>query len=133
MESEPFNFLQSLEFQGQHDFLEPKKNQFEAWNETEFCSGPDYLKFRVMEFGVKSVPALLFFILGTWRWMQIRDIGVGNTTYSTHFKAKLVISMLMAVADFIYIIIVLAMPASVEHSSWINQCGQDVYTVVYAF
>ena len=91
------------------------------------------MKFRVMEFGVKSVPALIFFILGTYRFLAIKDIGVGRTTFSTHFKAKLIVSALMAVADFIYIIIVLALPARVEHSSWINQCEQDFYTVVYAF
>ena len=102
-----------------HEFLQTS-TQFYEWNEEEFCAGPDYMKFRVMEFGVKSVPALIFFILGTYRFMAIKDIGVGRTTFSTHFKAKLIISALMAVADFIYIIIVLALPARVEHSSWIN-------------
>ena len=116
MDSHLQNFLQSPEFTPEYDSRqnEPEMN--------EFCKSDDYMKFRVMEFGVKSIPALIFFILGVYRWTSIRDIGVGNTTFSTHFKAKMIISMLQAVADFIYIIIVLALPASVKHSSWINQC-----------
>ena len=82
---------------------------------------------------MKSIPAVLFFICGTYRLLSIKDIGVGNTTFTTFFKAKLGISACMAIADLIYIMIVLIMPARVEHSSWINQCGQDGYTVVYAF
>ena len=120
MDSNTQNFLLGLyDHSTKHDFPQFVPQSYD-FNETQFCAGPDYMKFRVMEFGVKSVPALIFFILGTYRFMAIKDIGVGNTTFSTHFKAKLIISALMAVADFIYIIIVLALPASVEHSSWIN-------------
>ena len=116
MVSHTQNFLQDHTV---HEFLKTNPQLYE-WNEEEFCAGPDYMKFRVMEFGVKSVPALIFFILGTFRLLRIKDIGVGNTMFSTHFKAKLGISLSMAVLDFIYIMIVLVLPAKVEHSSWIN-------------
>ena len=90
------------------------------FNETAFCHSDDYTKFRVMEFGIKSIPAVIFFICGTYRLLTIKDIGVGNTTFTTFFKAKLGISLCMAIADLIYIMIVLVLPARVEHSSWIN-------------
>ena len=91
-----------------HGFNEMPQNF--KFNETEFCHGDDYMKFRVMEFGVKSIPAVIFFICGTYRLLTIKDIGVGNTTLSTFFKAKLGISACMAITDLIYIMIVVILP-----------------------
>ena len=91
-----------------HGFNEMPQNF--KFNETEFCHGDDYMKFWVMEFGVKSIPAVIFFICGTYRLLTIKDIGVGNTTLSTFFKAKLGISACMAIADLIYIMIVVILP-----------------------
>ena len=85
-----------------------------------------------MEFGVKVVPSILFFVLGGMRYLGIRDIGQGRVVYSLHFKTKFCISAFMGVAYMLYLIIVWAQPDSAEHSSWINQCGDDFYVVFYA-
>ena len=59
-----------------------------------------------MEFGLKSIPSLLFFILGGMRYLKIRDIGQGRVVYSLHFKSKFVISGLMGSAYILYLFIV---------------------------
>lgn len=43
--------------------------------EPPICRSSDYTTFRIMEFGVKVIPSVLFFILGTLRYLKIRDIG----------------------------------------------------------
>ena len=43
--------------------------------EPPICTSSDYTTFRIMEFGVKVIPSVLFFILGTLRYLKIRDIG----------------------------------------------------------
>ena len=92
----------------------------------------DYTIFRAMEFGVKVIPSLLFFVLGGMRYLKIRDIGQGRVVYSLHFKTKFSISFFMGAAYFLYLIIVWAQPPTATHSSWINQCGDDFYVVFYA-
>ena len=44
-------------------------------HEPTICTSTDYTTFRIMEFGVKVIPSVLFFILGTLRYLKIRDIG----------------------------------------------------------
>ena len=39
------------------------------------CNSKEYTVFRVMEFGIKVIPSILFFILGSMRYFKIRDIG----------------------------------------------------------
>ena len=85
-----------------------------------------------MEFGVKMIPALLFFVLGTKRYCNIKDIGQGRVVYSLHFKFKFCISAIMGAAFFIYLIVCWAQPPSASHSSWINICGDDYFVVFYA-
>lgn len=58
-----------------------------------------------MEFGVKTVPSILFFILGTMRYLKIRDIGQGRVVYSLHFKFKFCISAAMGLAYLLYVFI----------------------------
>ena len=85
-----------------------------------------------MEFGVKIIPSLLFFILGTMRYLKIRDIGQGRVIYSLHFKVKLGISATMGTAYLLYVIVVWAQKPSNMHSSWVNRCGDDYFVVFYA-
>ena len=86
-----------------------------------------------MEFGVKIVPSILFFILGTMRFLRIRDIGQGRVVrYSNFFKFKFSISAVMGAAYLIYIFICWGQSASAPHSSWINRCGDDYFVVFYA-
>ena len=86
-----------------------------------------------LEFGGKSIPALTFFILGTYRFYGIRDYGQGQYKYSRHFKAKLGISIAMFVADILYMVLIFIFPADMKHSSWINRCDQDWFGLFYGF
>ena len=43
--------------------------------DSAICDSSDYTVFRIMEFGVKVLPSILFFILGSMRYLKIRDIG----------------------------------------------------------
>jgi len=56
-------------------------------------------KFLALEFGLKTIPPLLFFITGTVRYFQVRDYGVGHTNYSCFFKSKVIISLSMGLFD----------------------------------
>lgn len=85
-----------------------------------------------MEFGVKIIPSLLFFILGATRYWKIRDIGQGRVVYSIHFKIKFVISALMGAAYILYVFICWGQKPTAEHSSWINRCQDDYFVVFYA-
>ena len=85
-----------------------------------------------MEFSVKIWPSLVFFVTGTCRYYRIRDIGEGRVHYSRHFLIKCAISLTMATAYLLYILIVLAMPEGVPNSGWINICDEDYYTLFYA-
>lgn len=59
-----------------------------------------------MEFGIKSLPSMIFFVLGGMRYWRIRDIGQGRVIYSLHFKFKFIISGLMGFAYILYLFIV---------------------------
>ena len=65
----------------------------------DFCSNNDKFKFIALEFGLKSMPPLLFYIMGTVRYFSVRDYGVGHANYSCFFKAKVAISISMAFFD----------------------------------
>ena len=49
--------------------------QLDTGSDPEICDSSDYVLFRAMEFGVKIIPSLLFFVLGAMRYFKIRDIG----------------------------------------------------------
>jgi len=66
------------------------------------------------------------------RYCGIKDIGQGRVVYSLHFKFKFSISALMGTAYMIYVFICWGQPWTAEHSSWINQCGDDYFVVFYA-
>jgi len=99
--------------------------------ENAICSTKDYVVYRVLEFGVKIIPSLLFFILGGIRYSKIRDIGQGRVVYSLHFKLKFVISALMGAAYILYLIITWAQVPTADLSSWVNKCNDDYLVVFY--
>jgi len=73
--------------------------------EPTFCNQKGYVVYRVMEFGFKIIPSLLFFVLGGIRYSKIRDIGQGRVVYSLHFKFKFLISALISLSFFVWLII----------------------------
>ena len=97
-----------------------------------FCSSNEYFKFKIMEFGFKTIPSAIFFITGSIRYLKIRDIGQVRVVFSRHFKTKFYISLIMAIAYVIYTLTLWATPPSVVHSGWINRCDEDYYSVFYA-
>ncbi len=105
----------------------------EYTSDDTICSSGDYTVFRVMEFGVKIIPSILFFILGSMRFLRIRDIGQGRVVrYSNFFKFKFSISAVMGAAYLIYVFICWGQKSTAEHSSWINRCEDDYFVVFYA-
>ena len=117
-------FLQSeswtdeLKFLGSNNILASS-----AADDADFCGSVEYTKFKWLEFGVKIVPSLIFFVTGTCRYLRIRDIGEGRVHYSKHFKTKFGISCAMCVAYLLYVAVVLVLPSTVVHSGWVNRCA----------
>ena len=84
-----------------------------------------------MEFGVKIIPSIVFFVLGAWRYFGIRDIGQGRVVYSKHFKFKFSISAAMGSALILYSVITWGQHSDAVHSSWVNQCSDDYFILFY--
>jgi hypothetical protein len=63
-----------------------------------------------LEFGAKTLPPFLFFILGSVRYFTIKDYGHGMTKYSPFFKTKVGISFFMGVFDVVQFLMILALP-----------------------
>ena len=74
-------------------------------SEPSFCNSKKYVLYRVMEFCFKIIPSILFFVLGGIRYSKIRDIGQGRVVYSLHFKFKFLISALISLSFFLWLII----------------------------
>lgn len=97
------------------------------------CTSDDRKEFVWFEFGLKSLPPFLFFILGTVRYFAIRDYGMGHCKYSAFFKSKVGISITMGFFDVLQAILILALPATVQYSGWVNICSRDYFSVFYLF
>ena len=65
----------------------------------DYCFKEQRNTFLVLEFGAKTLPPFLFFILGTVRYFFIKDHGQVMPKYSCFFKAKVGISFTMGVFD----------------------------------
>ena len=65
----------------------------------DYCFKEQRKTFLALEFGAKTLPPFLFFILGTVRYFVIKDYGHGMSKYSNFFKAKVGISFTMGVFD----------------------------------
>lgn len=65
----------------------------------------------VIEVGIKTIPSVLFIILATIRFFQIKDIGFAsrNTNYSSFFIAKVVISAFLSGMFLLLIIIIISL------------------------
>jgi hypothetical protein len=87
---------------------------------SKFCESDKYNVFLGMEYGLKSIPAFIFIIAGLVRYLDVRQIGVGQHLWSRMFKAKLGISILMASLAFIMIILEFTISDTNTNSSWNN-------------
>lgn len=95
------------------------------------CGKATDSQFLGMEFGVKSMPGVIFLLLGTHRYCSIRHMAKSSVFYSRLFKAKVGISGSMAAITFIYMLTVFFTPSDTVESSWINQCDRQWYAFIF--
>lgn len=98
---------------------------------SDICAKATSSLFLGMEFGVKSMPGVIFLFLGTYRYCSIRHMAKASVVYSRLFKAKVGISGSMAVVTFVYMLTVFLTPKDSVASSWINQCDKQWYAWIY--
>ena len=85
-----------------------------------------------LEFGVKTLPVIIFLIAASVRFLQIRHIAKGKVVYSNILKAKVALSFLMG------LLILMQLPAnyisdpSNSNSTWVSQCDMDGWSWFYA-
>lgn len=96
------------------------------------CGSKQYAAFLGLEFGAKTIPAVLFFILGMIRFCKIKDYGQGRTRYSVFFKSKCIICLSLTILNFFSIFLVFVMPDSLDNGIWVSKCGQEYWTFFYA-
>lgn len=58
-----------------------------------------------MEFGLKSMPSVLFFILATVRYFEIKDYAINAYKFSIFFLTKVAICITVGTAYLVYIIV----------------------------
>jgi len=85
----------------------------------------------VMQYGVSTAPALIFFVAGLYRYHQIKDTATGAVRYSISFKTKVGLSILMGFAVLSFIITDFVLNTDSVRSSLMNQCGLDYFSLIY--
>lgn len=115
-----------------HYLIEPNHYQEVPFN-CSYKLNPEVREFVFFEFGLKSLPPFLFFILGTMRYFNIKDIARGHARYSNFFKTKVLISFLMGLFDLAQAIVILVIPNGAPHTGWVNVCGFDYLALFYVF
>jgi hypothetical protein len=85
----------------------------------------------VMQYGVSTVPAIIFFVTGLYRYYTIRHTATGAVRYSISFKTKVGLSVLMGFAVLSFIITDFVLGSSNSRSSLMNQCSLDYFSLIY--
>lgn len=85
-----------------------------------------------LEFGVKTLPVVVFLVAATVRFLQIRHIARGKVLYSNILKAKVVLSFLMGLLVFINLPANYIQNPDNGNSTWVSQCGLDGWSWFYA-
>lgn len=93
----------------------------------------DFDLFMIMQYGVSTIPALIFCFAGLYRYHTIKHAATGAVRYSISFKIKVGLSILMSLATLSFIITDFALPANNPRSSLQNQCNLDLYSLIYLF
>jgi hypothetical protein len=65
----------------------------------------------VMQYGVSSVPGFIFFIGGLYRYQTIKHTATGAVRYSSSFKVKVALSILMGFTVLSFIITDFVLPS----------------------
>lgn len=85
----------------------------------------------IMQYGVSTAPAIIFFIAGLYRYHTIKHTATGAVRYSISFKTKVGLSILMGVAVLSFIITDFALSSDNPKSSLMNQCNLDYFSLIY--
>lgn len=87
------------------------------------CKGTtEFRVFMSLEFGVRTLPAVIFFFTGGYRYYNIKHTARSQVRYTNNFIAKVVISSLITIACVAYIPLIMAQPQNAKNSSLVNQC-----------
>jgi hypothetical protein len=84
-----------------------------------------------MQFGLKSLPGVVFAIAFFYRYYSIRHIAKSKVRYTNLFIAKLILNVFMAVMSLGYMILIFASPHSINFTPWINACDLDPFALIY--
>ena len=95
------------------------------------CADTDFPLYLGLEFGLKTLPGLLFCILGTVRLMSIQHMAKSTVRYTKMFKSKIVICLVMSGVCFLYMMLVFVTPKHLNISSWINKCDKEPFALFY--
>ena len=87
----------------------------------------------IMQYGVSTAPAIIFFFAGIYRYNTIKHTATGAVRYSISFKTKVGLSILMGIAVLSFIITDFALSPDNTRSSLMNQCGLDLFGLIYIF
>jgi hypothetical protein len=112
-------------------------NDFSVTPPYDNCdAAKDSAKFKLflfLEFGLKSLPPFLFYILGSVRYFTIKDYALGRARYSKFFLAKLIISVFMGIFDIVQALLIFTWPTDAPHMGWVKQCGLNLFGLFYIF
>ena len=89
---------------------------------------PQYKKYMLMEYGLKSIPALIFLVTSSYRFTELRYVAEHRENLSKSFKAKVVLCVVMAVCYTALIPINYFSSPDLVFSSWVNQCKNENYS-----
>jgi hypothetical protein len=86
--------------------------------------------FLGMQFGVKSLPGIIFMFAGTIRYLQIKHMAKSAVRYSKLFKVKVGISGGMTILSMLYFLFVMLIPAD-KNIGYLNACDRKPFLIIY--
>lgn len=81
---------------------------------------PQYKKYMLMQYGLKSIPALIFLVTSSYRFTELRYVAEHRENLSKSFKAKVALCIVMAVCYTALIPINYFSSTDLSFSSWVN-------------
>jgi len=88
----------------------------------DFCTSQSFHIYLGLNFGLRTIISLCFIVFGLVRLMDIKKTGYGRQLWSRMFKAKLSLSVFVAVMSLVDILFTFL---PIKQSSYTNRCGSD--------
>jgi hypothetical protein len=87
------------------------------------CDSDIYAKYLVFQYAIASIPYLIYFMAGMYRYFDIRSIGIARVqAYSFSFKIKVGLSFASSIVYLMAFIILLAVNGDLQ-ASWSEYCN----------